>query len=122
MEIKEKSTKEKLERIYSGLDYHMDELSRFFLENEEDPFLKTDYGKKMEEFSRTMSAAYIMGKLMMTRNKMKDFITKMMCVNDDDDEEPKETEKPEEGKETFSMEDMLKSVFGKDDKKEDAEP
>ena len=133
MGIKKETTKEKFERIWKGIDYHMDELARFFLECEEDPFLKTDYGKKMEEYSKSISAAYLMGKMTMARNKMSDLLTRIMCV-DDDDEKPKETEKPEEGKEpketekpeegetTFSMEDMLKSVFGTEDKKEDKEP
>lgn len=123
MKIKEESAKEKFERIWKGLDYHMDELARFFLENEKDPFLETEHGKEMEEYCKKMSAAYLMGKITMARKNVSDFITKMMRV-DDDDEKPKETEKPEEkGKETtFSMEDMLSSIFGKDNKKEDEEP
>ena len=121
MEIKE-STKRKFEKIWNGLDYHVDELSKFFLENENDPFLKTEFGKKMEEYSKSLCAAYVLGKMTMARDKVSNFITKMMSV-DDDDEKPKETEKPEEkGKETtFSMEDMLSSIFGKDNKKEDEE-
>ena len=121
MKIKEESTKEKFERIWKGLDYHMDELARFFLENEKDPFLETEYGKEMEEYSKKMSGAYLMGKITAARKNVSDFITKMMCV--DDDEEPKEIEKPKEGEKTFSMEDMLNSVFKmNNDKKEDAEP
>ena len=121
MKIKEESTKEKFERIWKGLDYHMDELARFFLENEKDPFLETEHGKKMEEYSKAMSAAYLMGKMTMARKNVSDLITRMMCVDNDD--EPKKTEKPEEGEKTFSMEDMLKSVFGtNEDKKEDKEP
>ena len=123
MKIKEESTKEKFERVWKGLDYHMDELARFFLENEKDPFLETEYGKEMKEYSKKMSTSYLMGKITMARKNVSDFISKMMCVGNDD-EEPKETEKPEEkGEETFSMEDMLNSIFKmNNDKKEDKEP
>ena len=124
MEIKKETTKQKFERIWGGIDYHMDELARFFLEYENDPFLETEYGKKMEEYSKVMTTTYLMGKMMSARNKVSDFIGMMMGMNDEEaNEKIEETKKPEEkGKEAFSMEDMLKSVFGMDDKKEDKEP
>lgn len=124
MKIKNETTKQKFERIWGGIDYHMDELARFFLENEGDPFLETEYGKKMEEYSRTMSAAYLMGKMMTARNKVSDLIGMMMGMSNEEPKKTEETKKPEEGKETFSMEDMLASMFkmNGDNKKEDEEP
>ena len=122
MPIKE-TEKQEFERIWEGLGYHVNELAKFMNEHEEKSFFgNKENEEKMRKYAEGIICAYYLGIRVITRNKMSDLMSMILGgVESKETEKTEETEKPEEkGEETFSMEDMLKSVFGMNDK--DKEP
>ena len=120
---KENEKKKELEQIWEGLSYHVNELAKFMKENEKESFFGNEENeKKMRKYAEGIIAGYYLGMRIITRSKVSDLMS-MILGGMESKEETEETKKPEEGEKAFSMEDMLKSVFGtNEDKKEDAEP
>ena len=122
MPIKE-NEKQEFERIWNGLGHHVNELAKFMNEHENKCFISNEEDEaKMKKYVEGIICAYFLGVRVITRNKMSDLMSIILGgIESKETEKTEETEKPEEkGEETFSMEDMLKSVFGMNDK--DAEP
>lgn len=126
---KENEKKKELEQIWDGLSYHVNELAKFMNENEKESFFGNEENeKKMRKYAEGIICAYYLGMRIITRSKVSDLMSMILGGMESTEEtkkpeEGKETKKPEEGETTFSMEDMLKSVFGMtEDKKEDTEP
>ena len=121
---KENEKKKELEQIWDGLSYHVNELAKFMNEHEKESFFGNEENeKKMRKYAEGIICAYYLGMRIITRSKVSDLMSMILGgMKTEETEETEETKKPEEGETTFSMEDMLKSVFGTEDEKEDAEP
>lgn len=118
MPIKENEKKEELEKIWSGLAYHVNELAGFMNEHGKESFFGDEENeKKMMKYAEGIICAYYLGTRVITRSKVSDLMS--MILGGTESKETEEMEKPEEGKKTFSMEDMLKSVFGMNNKDEE---
>lgn len=121
MPIKGNEKKKELEDIWNGLGYHVNELAKIMNEHEKESFFENEEDeKKMRKYAEGIICAYFLGMRIITRSKMSDLMS-MILGGMESKEETEETEKPEEkGEKTFSMEDMLSSIFGMNDK--DKEP
>ena len=115
--------KQEFEQIWNGLGYHVNELAKFMNEHENNCFISNEENEtKMKRYVEAIICAYYLGVRVITRDKMSGLMSMIFGgMESKETEKTEETKKPEEGKETFSMEDMLKSVFGMNDKK-DEEP
>lgn len=122
MPIKENEAKEELEKIWSGLAYHVNELAGFMNEHGKESFFGDEENeKKMMKYAEGIICAYYLGTRIITRSKVSELMG-MILGRTESNKETEETEKPEEkGEKTFNMEDMLSSIFGMNDK-EDEEP
>lgn len=114
--------KQEFEYIWNGLSYHVNELAKFMNEHKKESFFGDEENeKRMRKYADGIICAYYLGVRVITRSKMSDLMTKILGGGTES-KETEETEKPEEkGKESFSMEDMLSSIFGMNNK-EDKEP
>lgn len=120
MPIKE-NEKQEFERIWNGLGYHVNELAKFMNEHENNCFISNEENEtKMKRYVEAIICAYYLGVRVITRDKMSGLMSMIFGgMESKETEKTEETKKPEEGEETFSMEDMLKSVFGMNNKDEE---
>ena len=121
---KENEKKKELGQIWEGLGYHVNELAKIMNEHEKESFFENEEDeKKMRKYAEGIICAYFLGMRIITRSKVSDLMSMILGgMESKETEKTEETKKPEEkGEETFSMEDMLSSIFGMNDK-EDEEP